>query len=172
MVRQKIVDLKSKLILFEKMDLNDLRNYEKNMIQTENEQRGSYRDEVKVRRFFIDEKWEVLVGKDSENNDILTVKVAKQNDYWFHARGSSGSHVVLRFNGKEKPPKDIIKKTAQIAAFYSKAKNSKIVPVCYTQKKYVVKRKGMDPGQVSLLREDVVMVAPVLPEGCISDSAE
>ncbi len=172
MVKQKIVDLKTRLKIFEKMDLNELRDFEKENRNDDNGQKGGYKIDVKVRRFFLDNKWEILVGKDSENNDILTLKVARQTDYWFHARGSSGSHVVLRFSGKDKPPKEILKKTAQIAAFYSKAKNSKLVPVCYTQKKYVVKRKGMNPGQVSLLREEVVMVPPQIPEGCISDTID
>jgi len=172
MVKQKIVDLKTRLKIFEKMDLNELRDFEKENKSDDGGLKGGYKIDVKVRRFFLDNKWEILVGKDSVNNDILTLKVAKQTDYWFHARGSSGSHVVLRFSGKDKPPKDILKKTAQIAAFYSKAKNSKLVPVCYTQKKYVVKRKGMDPGQVSLLREEVVMVPPQIPEGCISDTLD
>ncbi|MBK7867455.1 MAG: DUF814 domain-containing protein [Ignavibacteriales bacterium] len=172
MVNQKIVDLKTRLKIFEKMDLNELRDFEKENKNDDGGSKGGYKIDVKVRRFFLDDKWEILVGKDSENNDILTLKVARQSDYWFHARGSSGSHVVLRFSGKDKPPKEILKKTAQIAAFYSKAKNSKLVPVCYTQKKYVVKRKGMNPGQVSLMREEVVMVPPQLPDGCISDTLD
>lgn len=172
MVKQKIVDLKTRLKIFEKMDLNELRDFDKENRNEDGGPKGAFKIDVKVRRFFLDNKWEILVGKDSENNDILTLKVARQSDYWFHARGSSGSHVVLRFSGKDKPPKEILKKTAQIAAFYSKAKNSKLVPVCYTQKKYVVKRKGMNPGQVSLLREEVVMVPPQLPEGCIADTIE
>lgn len=172
MVNQKIVDLKRRLKIFEKMDLNELREFEKENKSDDGSQKSGYKIDAKVRRFFLDNKWEILVGKDSENNDILTLKVARQSDYWFHARGASGSHVVLRFSGKDKPPKEIIKKTAQIAAFYSKAKNSKLVPVCYTQRKYVVKRKGMNPGQVSLLREEVVMVPPQIPDGCISDTLD
>jgi len=171
-VNQKILDLESRINLFENMDLNDLRNYEKGLPPERNFGTGASKEELKARRFTIDEKWEVLVGKDSENNDFLTTKVAKQTDYWFHARGSSGSHTILRFSGKEKPPREIIKKVAQLAAFYSKAKNSKLVPVCFTQKKYVVKRKGMNPGQVSLLREEVVMVPPIIPEGALQDTNE
>lgn len=170
MVKQKIVDLESKIKLFENMDLNDLRNYEKGLPPDRDKGSGASKEELKARRFLIDGKWEVLVGKDSENNDYLTLKVAKQSDYWFHARGSSGSHTILRFSGKEKPPREIIKKVAQIAAFYSKAKNSKLVPVCFTQKKYVVKRKGMNPGQVSLLREEVVMVPPVIPDNALQEN--
>ncbi|MBV6445540.1 MAG: hypothetical protein IFNCLDLE_01817 [Ignavibacteriaceae bacterium] len=168
--KQKISELETQLKSLEKMERDELKELGKATLPaSQGEKKGSVQYS-RVRRFTIDEKWEVLVGKDSESNDTLTLKIAKQSDYWFHARGSSGSHTVLRFSGKEKPPKEILKKTAQIAAFYSKAKNSKLVPVAYTQKKYVVKRKGMPPGKVALLREDVVMVPPVIPDGCRLDT--
>ncbi len=169
--RQKIVDLKTKLNLFENMDADQLKETGKQFKTNQSETR-SYPNYARIRKFVLDAKWEVLVGKDSESNDTLTLKVAKQSDYWFHARGSSGSHTVLRYSGKEKPPKEIIKKVAQIAAFYSKAKNSKLVPVAYTQKKYVGKRKGMNPGQVFMLREEVVMVPPEIPVGCEQENED
>ncbi|MHC1737130.1 MAG: NFACT RNA binding domain-containing protein [Ignavibacteriaceae bacterium] len=120
----------------------------------------------KFRHYIIDGKYHVYVGKDSAANDLLTLRFAKPNDLWFHARGYAGSHTVLRVeNTKEGIPKDIIKKAASIAAFYSKGKTSKLVPVSYTFKKYVSKRKGLEVGQVMLTREQVVMVPPLLPSG-------
>lgn len=90
----------------------------------------------------IEGKYDLYVGKDSKNNDLLTTKFAKQNDYWLHARGASGSHAVLRIhNTKEPVPKSVLKKSASIAAFHSKAKTAGIVPVAFTFKKYVVKKK-------------------------------
>ena len=122
----------------------------------------------KFKHFLIESKYNVYVGKDSKSNDHLTLKFAKQNDYWFHARSVSGSHVVLRVNNKnEAIPKSILKKTASIAAFYSKAKSSSLVNVSYTQKKYVVKKKGMDIGQVALLKENTLLVKPEIPEDAI-----
>lgn len=119
------------------------------------------------RHFVINEKYNVYVGKDSKNNDILTTRFAKQNDYWFHARSVSGSHVVLRVeNSKEPIPKSVLKKAASIAAFYSKAKTSKLVSVSYTLKKYVSKSKNMQIGQVSLLKEQVILVSPEIPKDC------
>ena len=95
------------------------------------------------------------------------MKFAKPNDIWMHARGSSGSHTVLRSpNTKEaKPPKPILKLAAQITAYYSKQKNAKYVPVAYTQKKNVHKPRGANPGAVVMRREEVVMVEPMLPAG-------
>ena len=132
-----------------------------------NDIQNSNTHKFNFKQFLIDGKYNVYVGKDSKNNDLLTTKFAKQNDFWFHARSVSGSHVVLRVeNTKEPVPKPILKKTAQLAAFYSKAKTAGVVPVSYTLKKFVVKRKGMDTGQVSLLREDTLLVKPEIPQGC------
>lgn len=121
----------------------------------------------KFKHYIIDSKYNVYVGKDSNNNDLLTTRFAKQNDYWFHARSVSGSHVVLRVESpKEGVPKNILKKTASLAAFHSKAKTSSVVPVSYTFKKYVVKKKGFPAGTVHLLREETFIVKPEVPVGC------
>ncbi len=121
----------------------------------------------KFKHFLIEGKYNIFVGKDSASNDLLTVKFAKQNDYWFHARSVSGSHVVLRVeSSKEGIPKSILKKTASLAAYYSKSKTSGTAPVSYTLKKYVIKKKGMETGMVALLKEEVLLVKPEIPSGC------
>lgn len=121
----------------------------------------------KFKHYIIDGKYNVYVGKDSTNNDLLTTKFAKQNDFWFHARSVSGSHVVLRVeNTKEAVPKGVLKKVAALAAFHSKAKTSGLAPVSFTLKKYVIKRKGMPVGQVSLTKEEVLLVKPEIPVNC------
>ncbi len=122
---------------------------------------------LKFKHYLLEDKYHVYVGKDSANNDLLTTKFAKQNDFWFHARSVSGSHVLLRVeNSKDVIPKHILKKTASLAAFHSKAKTAGVVPVSYTYKKYVIKRKNMPIGQVSLLKENVLLVKPEIPEKC------
>ena len=122
---------------------------------------------IKFKHYLIDGKYNVYVGKDSRNNDLLTVKFAKQNDYWFHARKVPGSHVVLQVeNKKEAMPKNILSKAASLAAYHSKAKTSGLAPVSFAQKKFVVKKKGMDPGEVAMLKEDVLIVKPEIPKGC------
>lgn len=119
----------------------------------------------KFKHYIIDGKYKVYVGKDSKSNDLLTLKFAKQNDYWFHARSVPGSHVILRIeNTKEPIPKSVIKKAASLAAYHSKAKTAGIVPVSYTLKKFVVKKKGMEPGKVALLKEETILVSPEIPD--------
>jgi predicted ribosome quality control (RQC) complex YloA/Tae2 family protein len=119
----------------------------------------------KFRTFDLGEGCFLYVGRNAANNDELTMKFAKPNDIWLHARGSGGSHAVLRLTGKEtKPPKQILKKAAEITAYYSQARKAKYIPVCYTFKKYVHKPKGSNPGSVVLSKEEVVMAEPKLPE--------
>ncbi len=119
-------------------------------------------------QYLIDDKYNVFVGRDSKSNDYLSLKFAKQNDYWFHARGLPGSHVVLRVeNTKEGIPKNIIKKAASIAAFYSKAKTAGTAPVSYTFAKFVHKKKGMPPGKVLLSKENTILIKPEIPKNCI-----
>lgn len=116
--------------------------------------------------FTVDGGFTVYAGKSSENNDLLTLKYAKPNDLWFHARGSSGSHVVLKVGtGKGKPTKKSIEQAAAIAAYYSKMKNATQVPVAMTEKKYVRKPKGAPAGTVVIEKENVIFVKPGLPEG-------
>ncbi|MBI9073342.1 MAG: DUF814 domain-containing protein [Melioribacteraceae bacterium] len=125
-------------------------------------------DIIKFKEYILEDKYHVYVGKDSKSNDLLTVKFAKQNDYWFHARGLPGSHTVLRIeNTKEAVPKSILKGAASIAAFHSKAKTAKVAPVSYTFAKFVYKKKGMAPGKVLLTKESVMLVKPEIPKNCI-----
>ncbi|MFZ1290102.1 MAG: NFACT RNA binding domain-containing protein [Melioribacteraceae bacterium] len=115
----------------------------------------------------IDDKYSVYIGRDSKSNDYLSIKFANQNDYWFHARGLPGSHVVLRVdNLKEIMPKEIIKKAACLAAYYSKAKTAGSAPVSYTFAKFVHKKKGMEPGKVLLQKENSILVKPEIPKNC------
>ena len=118
------------------------------------------------RRFVVMGGFEVWAGKNSANNDLLTVRHSRPNDLWFHARGVGGSHVVLKVGSAAGvPAKEAIRQAAAIAAYYSKHRNAKRVPVAYTEKKYVRKPKGAAPGSVMVEREKVIMVDPALPEG-------
>lgn len=124
----------------------------------------SEQQERPYREFVLQDGYTLYVGKSAANNDELTMRFAKPNDYWFHARGVSGSHAVLRGGGDTNtPPKYVVEQAAAIAAYYSKARNAGYTPVAYTQKKYVRKPKGAAIGAVVIEREKVVMVKPGLP---------
>jgi predicted ribosome quality control (RQC) complex YloA/Tae2 family protein len=113
-------------------------------------------------REFETNGYKIYVGKDAKNNDELTFGFAKPNDVFLHARGVSGSHVIIRNGSREYPQKQVLEFAASIAAHYSKARTSGIVPVAYTMRKFVKKAKGQ-PGAVLLDREEVIYVKPGIP---------
>ena len=116
----------------------------------------------KFRRFIVDGGFEVWVGKDAKSNELLTFKFSDKEDLWFHARGTSGAHVVLK-TGRRQPSKKAIEQAGSIAAYFSQAKTSRLVPVVVTKRKYVRKPKGAPEGTVTVEREEVIMVEPKLP---------
>ncbi len=117
------------------------------------------------RTYRVSGGWEVLVGKSNRDNDVLTHKVARPGDLWFHARQAAGSHVVLRIpDGDRRPDKQAILETAAIAAYHSKAGRSSKVSVSYTEKRHVRKPRGSKPGLAVISRERSVMVRPAVPE--------
>ncbi len=123
-------------------------------------------EDMVFREYRVHGGWAVYVGQNDRKNDLLTFRFARKDDLWFHARGVPGSHVVLRRAGrKDHPGKLALEQTAGLAAWYSKARTSGLVPVSYTERKYVRKPKGAAPGQVLMEREEVMVVPPGEPPG-------
>ncbi len=114
--------------------------------------------------YALPDNFEALAGKTDVDNDILTLKIARPNELWFHTHRLPGSHVILRHPEGKKPDNTLIKQTAAIAAWHSKARNAGVVPVCYTEAKHVGKPRGAKPGSVSIKREKMVKIRPALPE--------
>jgi len=113
-----------------------------------------------ARKFVSSDGIEILVGKRSKDNDYLTFRVAKSLDTWLHAADYPGSHVVIKNPNKNELPPNTLKEAAELAGFYSKAKNEAKVAVHYTKKKFVNKPKGAAPGLVSLSSFKTIMVEP------------
>ena len=135
----------------------------KNNVGNEHKRRAD--NSASPRKYLTDDGWMIMAGKNNKENDILTHRVAAQNDFWFHAHGYSGSHVILKRDGrKDEPSKLSIEQAAAVAAFWSKGKTAKKVPVVYTLKKYVNKPKGGAPGQAILKREKTIVVQPRVPD--------
>lgn len=111
-------------------------------------------------RYYEKEGWQIFVGKNSKNNDEL-VKFGHKDDIWMHAKDVGGSHVLIRQQAGKILPKNILEYAAGLAAWYSKYRTQSLVPVIYTPRKYVRKRKGDPAGMVVVSREQVVMVEPV-----------
>lgn len=118
---------------------------------------------AKIRRVKSVDGFEILYGENSTSNDYLTTKVAKPNDYWFHARSVTGAHVVIRTANKPGAvPPSTIREAAVIAARNSDAKHSSLVAVDYTLRKFVRKPRTAAPGLVTYQNEKTVDISPGL----------
>jgi predicted ribosome quality control (RQC) complex YloA/Tae2 family protein len=111
----------------------------------------------------VDGGWSVWAGRNNQENDLVSHRLAAPNDLWFHAHGYSGSHVILRREGrKEEPSQRAVLEAAGVAAYWSKGRTARKVPVVCTLAKFVSKARGAPAGQAVIRREHTLMVAPAL----------
>jgi predicted ribosome quality control (RQC) complex YloA/Tae2 family protein len=111
------------------------------------------------RRFTSSNGLAMYVGKNARENDELTFGVAKSDDLWLHARGTPGSHVVVRLEkGADVPPETLLE-AATLALLYSDLKKCGKGDIIYTRRKWVKKAKGQAPGAVTVSQEKSVFVA-------------
>lgn len=137
-------------------DLQMLKSYHKMEKENIKDDRKTF-----FRRLIINEAWEIFIGRSSKENDMLTCKVAQNNDWWFHTRIYQGTHVVLRNYKKLIPSDEMIAFCCRLAAYYSRAKTSINVPVDYTQIKYVRKPRGSVAGYVTYTNQKTLFVTPL-----------
>jgi len=114
--------------------------------------------------------WTVLAGRTDADNDRLSLKVARPDDWWFHVRGMPGSHVILQA-GKGEPDKAALEAAAAVAAWHSKARRGGVVAVSCTRARFVKKPRGAKPGTVTIRKETVLKVRPALPDGADSEES-
>lgn len=103
--------------------------------------------------------YHIYIGKNNLQNDELTFGFAAGNDWWFHAKGIPGSHVVVKTNG-EKLPDRAFEEAGRLAAYYSQGRNSEKVEIDYTLKKNVKKPNGSKPGFVVYYTNYSLVIAP------------
>ena len=104
--------------------------------------------------------FEVIIGRNNRQNDQLTFKVAGDYDLWFHAQEIPGSHVLLRLEPGTVAEENDLQFTANLAAYYSRARQSEQVPVIYTEPKHVYKPKGAKPGIAIYKQETIIWGKP------------
>lgn len=107
--------------------------------------------------------FEISIGRNNKQNDKLTLKTARHEDIWLHIKNFSGSHVVIRTEGKEVPDSTLVE-AAQVAAWFSKARLAPKVEVDYTAVRNVKKPSGAKPGMVIYVNYNTVLVTPKAPE--------
>ncbi|MBD2450829.1 NFACT family protein [Nostoc sp. FACHB-152] len=109
--------------------------------------------------------FEILIGRNNRQNDHLTFRVAGDYDLWFHAQEIPGSHLLMRLEPGAVPEASDLEFAANLAAYYSRARQSDQVPVVYTQPKYVYKPKGAKPGIAIYKQERILWGKPQLVNG-------
>ena len=97
--------------------------------------------------FISSDGYDIFVGKNNFQNDELTLKIASPRDMWFHSKNIPGSHVIVIYKGEDFP-NTTLTEAAELAAYYSKAQDTPLVPVDYTEKRNVKKPNGAKPGMV------------------------
>ncbi len=132
-------------------DLQALKNYE--LPTTTKKSKQS--DNLPYKQHFYD-GFEIWQGKSSKSNDDM-LKLASKNDLWFHAADFSGSHVIIRKKGKSYPT-PVVQFAAKLAGLNSKGKNQSLLTVMYTERKFVSKPKGSNPGEVSVFKFETLDV--------------
>ena len=108
--------------------------------------------------------FELLIGRNNRQNDQLTFRTAGDYDLWFHTQEIAGSHVLLRLEPGTVPDKADLQFAADLAAHYSRGRQSDQVPVVYTEPKYVYKPKGAKPGMAIYKQERILWGRP--QQGC------
>lgn len=109
------------------------------------------------RKFISQSGAPILVGRSARDNDTLTLRVARGNDLWLHARGMQGAHVVVPGPGESPDPR-ALGDAALLAAHFSSARGQEGVEVAWTRCKHLRKPKGSAPGSVMVTQEKVLRV--------------
>ena len=112
--------------------------------------------------------FDIYVGKNNYQNDELTFRLANGGDWWFHAKGIPGSHVIVKTEGKELPDR-VFEEAAALAAYYSAARTSGKVEVDYVRKKEVKKPGGAAPGIVVYYTNFSMVAIPKIDHLTLAD---
>ncbi|MGB5714513.1 MAG: NFACT RNA binding domain-containing protein [Waterburya sp.] len=151
---------------FSSEDLQALAEIKEELIQQEYLTAERQGDERKIDqdsqpyRYTAPSGCQIWIGRNNRQNDLLSFRTAVEYDLWFHTQEIPGSHVLLRLDpGAVATDKDL-QLTADLAAYYSQARESEQVPVIYTEPKHVYKPKGAKPGIAIYKQETVIWGRP------------
>ena len=100
----------------------------------------------------------IMAGKGATGNDALTLHVARPHDLWLHAKGRTGTHVIVTLEKNSVCASDVLVEAAHIAAHFSEGREEGVIEIQYTPRRYVRKPKGAAPGLVVVEREKVLVL--------------
>ena len=139
-------------------DIDEIRNelYQQRIIH---KQKNKQIKKSSYIHFVSSDGFHIFVGKNNLQNDFLTLKFARANDFWLHTKNIPGPHVIIKTENKAITNQTLFE-AANLCALHSKANNSSNVPVDYTQKKFVKKPSGSKPGMVIYENYKTIYVTP------------
>lgn len=117
----------------------------------------------KPHHYISSDGFDIYVGKNNTQNDYLTLRFANSQDMWFHTKKIHGSHTIIKLGVNKDIPPTTIKEAAELAAYYSKGRDSSNIPVDYTIIKNVKKPNGAKPGMVIYDFYNTIYVTPTTP---------
>ena len=130
----------------------DLTEIKEELMQTGYIKRHGGQKKAKVTskpyHYISSDGYDIYVGKNNLQNDFITFQMATGNDWWFHAKGVPGSHVLVRTNGETDMPDRTFEEAGRLAAYYSKNRGQDKIEIDYIQKKHVKKPASAKPGFV------------------------
>lgn len=133
------------------MSEDDLTQIKEELIQAGYVRRKFTKQKVKITskplHYLSSDGYHMYVGKNNIQNEELTFHFANGNDWWFHAKGCPGSHVIVKTEGNELPDRTF-EEAGRLAAYYSKNRENEKVEIDYIEKKHVKKPNGGKPGFV------------------------
>ena len=163
-IKEEITYVESSLLFIENsQDVTSLREIEEELIKLNyikslhNKKKTKLKKEVKY-GVIEGEDYLILYGRNNLENDNLTFKVSAKDDYWFHVKDIPSSHIILKTS---KLTDELIVKSAQLSAYFSKANLGEKVTVDYTLRKNVSKPNGAKPGFVIYVSQKSVVVEKV-----------
>ena len=123
--------------------------------------RGGKKEKTKSKPFHYRSAfgYDIYVGKNNYQNEELSFKVATGNDWWFHAKGMPGSHVIVKANNEELPD-SVFEEAGRLAGFYSKGRENEKIEIDYLQKKNLKKPSGAAPGFVVYYTNYSLVIEP------------
>ena len=147
-------------------ELNEIEDElrEEGYIKKQKQRKDNKSKEIKPYKYTTSENYQVLIGRNNKQNDKLTKYIANKGDIWLHTKKIAGSHVIIRKHTNDEVPESTIIEAARLAAYFSKAKESKNVPIDFTPVENVNKPKGAKPGLVYYDNYQTVYVDPAEKE--------
>lgn len=139
-------------------DVEDIRlELQEEGYQKQRQQRRKKKEQPKPEQFTSSDGTIIYVGRNNKQNEYVTHRIAHKEDIWLHTLNIPGSHVVIKAS---EPSEQTLLEAAQLAAYFSKARQSESVPVDYTKVKYVKKPAGAKPGFVTYTEQRTLYVNP------------